>query len=268
MISPLRPPLDLDQVAAVLAGLRAEWQEQGLIVRPLLWRDARGSRPRILRTDRTHVAEPESVGLTLTAADGREARLVIWRGGWADVDVLAGDAVTTRNPDIPDLAGCAALAVSLASEITAPQPGSGDDPLDLRPVTILWITRWWDGPVEGMASYQDHDCWFRAIFDTTADEWTSPRRCRLYQLTPDERQRPWAEHRDWEQHVGGNSCYHPGAPDPALKPGWQAYSQRADHQPDQGGSQIGEFTAPPMLLPGGMPALRPHPVPAEQEEEP
>src|ERR1700719_1763486 len=96
--SPLSPPLDLDQVAAVLAGLRPGWREQGLVVRPFLWRDARGSWPQILHTDRGEVAEPESVGLTLTAADGREASLVIWRGGWADVGLLAGGAGTTRHP--------------------------------------------------------------------------------------------------------------------------------------------------------------------------
>src|ERR1700719_1713959 len=145
--SPLSPPLDLDQVAAVLAGLRPGWREQGLVVRPFLWRDARGSWPQILHTDRGEVAEPESVGLTLTAADGREARLVIWRGGWADVDVLAGGTVITRSPALDDPAGCAALARSVAGELTAPPLHWGTD---LRPVTIVWVCDWWDGPVEGM----------------------------------------------------------------------------------------------------------------------
>ena len=127
MTSPLSPPLDLDQVAAVLAGLRPQWGDQGLVVRPFLWRDARESWPQILHTDRGKVAGPESVGLTLTAADGREARLVIWRGGWADVDLLAGGTVTTRNPAVRDLAGCAALAAWMASELTARRPERGDD---------------------------------------------------------------------------------------------------------------------------------------------
>jgi hypothetical protein len=60
--SPLSPRLDLDQVAAVRAGLRSGWREQGLVVGPFLWRDARGSSPRILHTDRGKLAEPESVG--------------------------------------------------------------------------------------------------------------------------------------------------------------------------------------------------------------
>jgi hypothetical protein len=78
--SPLSPLLDLDQVAAVLAGLRPRWSEQGLVVRPFLWRDARGSWPQILHTDRGKVAEPESVGLTLTAADVRRPA---WSSGAA-----------------------------------------------------------------------------------------------------------------------------------------------------------------------------------------
>ena len=35
---------------------------------------------------------------------------------------------------------------------------------------MLWVSNWRDGPVEGMASYQGKDCWFRAIFD----EWHQP----------------------------------------------------------------------------------------------
>jgi hypothetical protein len=266
--SPLNPPLDLDQVAAVLAGLRPAWRDQGLVARPLLWRDARRSWPQILHSDRGEVAEPESVGLTLTAADGREARLVIWRGGWADIDLLAGGTVTTRNPAVHDLAGCAALAASLASELTAPQPGRGGDRLDLRPVTIMWVTDWWDGPVEGMATYQGRDCWFRAIFDTGAGEWTSPRRCRLYELTPAERQRLWARHRLREQDAGGSSCFQPDAPDPAIKPGSQARCQHADREPAQTGAQVGEFTAPLMHRPGAEPASWPRPARPGQEEAP
>lgn len=146
----------------------------------------------------------------------------------------------------------------MASELTARRPERGDDWLDLRPVTIIWVTAWWDGPVEGMATYQGRDCWFRAIFDTGADEWTSARRCRLYELTPDERQRLWAQHRLWEQYAGGNCCYHADAPDPALRPGWETFYQHADHQPAQTGTQVGEFTAPlmqmQMQMPDGKPA--------------
>ena len=101
---------DLDEVASTLTNLRPGWVAQGLTAGTLTWRDASASWPRPLLTNRSTVLEPESVGITLTAADGREGRLVIWRGGWADVDVLADGTVTSRNPAIHDVAECIDLA--------------------------------------------------------------------------------------------------------------------------------------------------------------
>ena len=175
---------------------------------------------------------------------------------------FASGTVTTRNPGVRD------LAASMAGEITARRPERGTTGSTSRPVTIVWFTDWWDGPVEGMATYQGRDCWFRAIFDTGADEWTSPRRCCLYELTPDERERLRARHRLWEQHVGGNCCYHPDAPDPALRHGWEAFFQHADREPAQTGTQVGEFTAPLMRMRGAEPAPGSRPAQAGHEEEP
>jgi hypothetical protein len=146
------------------------------------------------------VSEPESVGLTLTA--GGEGRLIIWRGGWADIHLLADGTVTTRNPALLDLADCVAAAVSLARQVADAAAPDQEGP-ELDGVSVLWVTDWWDGPVEGMASYQGRECWFRASFDEDADEWTSPRRCRLHELDPAERERLWASHRRWEHHAGG-----------------------------------------------------------------
>jgi hypothetical protein len=119
MNSPTTPPsLDLDQVAGVLASLRSGWLGQGLTAGPLTWRDARASWPKPLATNRSAVFEPESVGITLTASGGREGRLVIWHGGWADVELLADATVTSGNPAIHDVAECIDIAISLASELT------------------------------------------------------------------------------------------------------------------------------------------------------
>ena len=41
---------------------------------------------------------------------------------------------------------------------------------DLSPVAVLWVTGWWDGLVEGMASFEGRECWFQATFDAEADE--------------------------------------------------------------------------------------------------
>jgi hypothetical protein len=245
MSSPARPPpLDLDQVADTLDSLRPGWLGEGLAAGRLTWRDARASWPKPVVTDRGAVAEPESVGVVLTVADGREGHLVIWRGGWADVDLLAHGQVTSRNPAIGNAADVIAEASDLASQLTSALSSQAQYPPDLSPVTVLWVTDWWDGPVEGMASYQGRDCWFRAIFDEEADEWTSPRRCRLCELAEAERQRLWARHRRWEERAGGNSCYHDDAPAPGLKPGWQAFYHDLD-QPARPGRQTGEFVVPP-----------------------
>jgi len=62
----------------------------------------------------------------------------------------------------------------MTSQLAAIPPTPTKPSPDLSPVTVLWITDWWAGPVERMASYQGRDCWFRAIFDEKADEWTAP----------------------------------------------------------------------------------------------
>jgi hypothetical protein len=60
--------------------------------------------------------------MTLTAGNGNgnEAILVLWRGGWADVDLLLGSHVLSRAPDLHDVAGCVALAVRLRLRCDAP----------------------------------------------------------------------------------------------------------------------------------------------------
>ncbi len=109
--------LDLDQVARKLSRLRHGWSERGITAGQLTWRDARACWPKPIVTDRSTVTETESVGITLTAANG-EALLVLWRGGWADVDLLLGSDVVSRNPDLHDVAGCVALADSVADQLT------------------------------------------------------------------------------------------------------------------------------------------------------
>jgi hypothetical protein len=109
------PPLDLDRVASTLDSLRPRWISEGLAAGRLTWRDASAPWPKPIVTDRAAVAEPESVGITLTVADGREGRFVIWRGGWADVDLLAHGTVTSRRPAIGNAADVIAEASSLAA---------------------------------------------------------------------------------------------------------------------------------------------------------
>ncbi|MEV5546566.1 hypothetical protein AB0L35_10640 [Streptomyces sp. NPDC052309] len=57
--------VDLDEVAAVLAGRTVGWRSAGLEVGQATWRDAEASWPQPLETE-------------------------LFRGGWADVDFIAG----------------------------------------------------------------------------------------------------------------------------------------------------------------------------------
>jgi hypothetical protein len=113
-----QPQLDLDQAARELTRLQPGWAERGITAGQLTWRDAQASWPKPIVTDRSMVAEPESLGITLTAGQRNEAHLVLWRGGWADVDLLLDSEVISRAPDLQDIAGCVTLAESIATQLT------------------------------------------------------------------------------------------------------------------------------------------------------
>ena len=51
--------------------------------------------------------------MTLFAAKGRQGQLVIWRGGWADIDLLGHGAVITRNPTLCLPTRCALIGLSV-----------------------------------------------------------------------------------------------------------------------------------------------------------
>src|SRR5260221_7407574 len=97
--------LDLDQVARKLSRLRHGWSERGITAGQLTWRDARACWPKPIVTDRSTVTETESVGITLTAANG-EALLVLWRGGGAGRGLLPRRDHGSRNPRLPHSGGC------------------------------------------------------------------------------------------------------------------------------------------------------------------
>jgi hypothetical protein len=131
--------LDLDEVAGRWARLRPLWAARGLIVGPCTWRDARAEWPKPLVTFRSQVTEPESVGIELIASETRVARVVIWRGGWADIEVLADDQGIIRNPSLPDVAACICHTEAAAAEIQAlPVPAGWLEDGD-RWVLELWI---------------------------------------------------------------------------------------------------------------------------------
>ncbi|KAB7847675.1 hypothetical protein [Streptomyces mobaraensis] len=81
--------IDLDQAAATIAERLPRWQALGLVAQPLTWRDEAAAWPRPLLTERSSVHDPDSVGLVLTGPNDTELHVVLFRGGWADIDFCA-----------------------------------------------------------------------------------------------------------------------------------------------------------------------------------
>jgi hypothetical protein len=81
--------VDLDQVAGLISRHAFAWKQSGLVVGALTWRDEAAPWPSPLREDRGQVAEPDSVGATVRK-DQQEGQLVVFRGGWADLEYWGG----------------------------------------------------------------------------------------------------------------------------------------------------------------------------------
>lgn len=94
--------IDLDQAAAQISGRLPQWTTTGLLVGPITWRDGAADWPQRLEQDRSRVADPDSVGINICGPAGSELLVVLYRGGWADVDFVADldlDLVT-EAPDV------------------------------------------------------------------------------------------------------------------------------------------------------------------------
>jgi hypothetical protein len=96
--------VDLDQVAGLISRHASAWEETGLVVGALTWRDGASSWTPSLRVDRSQVAEPDSVGVTVRK-HRQKGRLVVFRGGWADLEYWRGgpsDEPMTEAPGWDD----------------------------------------------------------------------------------------------------------------------------------------------------------------------
>ncbi|MFE1798130.1 hypothetical protein ACFW9L_18485 [Streptomyces sp. NPDC059517] len=80
--------VDLDEVSVVLALRTTGWTSAGLEVGRATWRDAEASWPQPLETDRARVHDPDSVGVVISGPTEAELSVVLFRGGWADVDFV------------------------------------------------------------------------------------------------------------------------------------------------------------------------------------
>jgi hypothetical protein len=68
--------VDLDQVAGLISRHAISWEQASLAVGALTWRDAAGP-------------EADSVGVMVRKGE-QEGQLVIFRGGWADLEYWSG----------------------------------------------------------------------------------------------------------------------------------------------------------------------------------
>ncbi|GAA4119926.1 MULTISPECIES: hypothetical protein [Streptomyces] len=82
--------IDLDQAAAVITERVARWAAAGLKVGQVTWRDETAPWPQLFETDRALVRDPDSVGVVISGPGDAALSVVLFRGGWADVDYFDG----------------------------------------------------------------------------------------------------------------------------------------------------------------------------------
>ncbi len=82
--------IDLDQVAGLISRHTLAWEQAGLVVGALTWRDVGVPWPYPVKTDRAEVADADSVGVAVRKQE-QEGRLVIFRGGWADLEYWSSE---------------------------------------------------------------------------------------------------------------------------------------------------------------------------------
>lgn len=110
--------VDLDAVKEELDCRRSSWRGAGLVVGDVTWRDDSVGAAVPLVTDRRAAPDPQSLGVTLTGAGDRYARVVVWRGGWADVDGFDGTEIFVETPTFSDVPGCLAAVDAVALRVT------------------------------------------------------------------------------------------------------------------------------------------------------
>jgi hypothetical protein len=77
--------IDLDLATAEIERRREAWEQRGLSVGTLTWRDQARQWPDLIVESRLDAVDPDSVKVVLER--GRAvAEVVLYRGGWADVE--------------------------------------------------------------------------------------------------------------------------------------------------------------------------------------
>lgn len=105
----------------------------------------------------------------------------------------------------------------------------------LQGVTPVWITDYWDGPLQGLATYEERLHWFEVeSFDP--DDPPTVRTYALYPLSDDEVAAEEALHRLFRKHVGTHTDWHlRGTPDAVVHPEskWASFYDSAEAKRDR-----------------------------------
>ncbi|MGI5358275.1 hypothetical protein ACQI4E_23570 [Streptomyces sp. CA-252508] len=114
--------IDLDEVVAAVAARRPAWQAAGLAVGPVTWRDEAATWPQRLEIDRSRVSDPDSMGIQLRNSHEAELHVVLYRGGWADVDYIASidDAGVIPAPAMTSAQAFGALPDTCVARVFGP----------------------------------------------------------------------------------------------------------------------------------------------------
>lgn len=93
--------IDLNHAAAEIVSRLPAWTAAGLLPGPITWRDEAASWPQRLEVERVVITDPDSVGVFIQSADERNVvNIVLYRGGWVDLDGLVNDVITAECPKI------------------------------------------------------------------------------------------------------------------------------------------------------------------------
>jgi hypothetical protein len=105
--------LDLDAAASQIDARRARWSDRGLEMGQLTWRDRSRGWPWQL-VSREEAAQPDSVGFRVTK-DPAQGAVVLFDGGWADIEWWTGTADSEPEVSAPDVDSVEAFAALLDS---------------------------------------------------------------------------------------------------------------------------------------------------------
>ena len=76
-------------MAGLISRYAIEWEKAGFVAGPVTRKDVGGPGPYPFREDRRKAAEADSVGAAVRKGE-QEGRLVVFRGGWADLEYWGG----------------------------------------------------------------------------------------------------------------------------------------------------------------------------------